>query len=335
MQLTPIRLVIVALVLGGCLGCCRSPDGSVPPSHPPATGVQPYLNMPWDEHGPKPLLLSQTGAFANTQTLTPTRGLLPYRVNVPFWSDGADKVRWIALPSAKGGGVERVGFSSVGEWQFPRGTVFIKHFTSGDHSLSGKRLETRLLVCDKAGGVYGVSYKWRPDQTDAERVDQGHRALVSGGPQTGKPAAYHYYPGPDDCRKCHLPVAGGVLGVTTRQLNCADADSTENQLVKWSRLGLFNRPISAADLPGLPRLPPLDEAGLSVQDRARAFLDANCAYCHRPGGDRGGLRTPRYGKTPLAQQQLPWRFRPALTWALIAPARSHRETPGGRWCWCD
>ena len=48
---------------------------------------------------PFPPLLSQTGAFQNTSTLTPGGRLIPYTVNSPLWSDGAVKRRWLALPT--------------------------------------------------------------------------------------------------------------------------------------------------------------------------------------------------------------------------------------------
>jgi mono/diheme cytochrome c family protein len=76
-------------------------------------------------------------------------------------------------------------------------------------------------------------------------------------------------------RHVPLPAAGGVLGVNTRQLNRGD------QLAAWARLGLFDDP--PADAADLPRLAAAD-SGRSVEDRARSYLDANCAYCHRPGG---------------------------------------------------
>jgi uncharacterized repeat protein (TIGR03806 family) len=218
--------------------------------------------MPPYERGPLPERLSQTGAFADTGALTPSPGLVAYEVNVPFWSDGADKRRWIAVPRG-----ERVRFSPTGEWSFPDGTVFVKHFESG-----GRRVETRVLVRDAAGGVYGASYKWRPDQADAELVREGRR-------DEG-----WYLPGPADCRKCHLAAAGGVLGVNTRQLNRGRPDATENQLLAWSRLGLFDAAVRAEDVPRLPRLTPIDQPGTAAGERARSYLDANCAHCHRPGG---------------------------------------------------
>ena len=49
--------------------------------------------------GGLPTTLSATGLFADTAQLAPKPGLIDYDVNVPFWSDGARKQRWFALPA--------------------------------------------------------------------------------------------------------------------------------------------------------------------------------------------------------------------------------------------
>jgi hypothetical protein len=298
------RLKLVTLLLGASLGYGRVAEPVAPARAEFTPGAKPYLNMPRDEHGDTPALLSQTGAFADTPTLTPSEGLLPYDINVPFWSDDADKLRWVAVPSDGRGGAERVRFSPTGAWHFPPGTVFIKHFESVDETLPGgrKRLETRLLVCNSVGEVYGVSYRWRPDQADAERVDRGHRERIGGGPAAGPQAAYHYFPGPDDCRKCHIPTASGVLGVNTRQLNRGGPRGEANHLLAWSRLGLLDPPVGEEEIPRMPKLPQTDQVGLATEDRARAFLDANCGYCHRPGGAAADFDA-RW-ETPLPKQAL-------------------------------
>ncbi len=112
--------------------------------------TQPYLGMPPQAGGKLPPLLSQTGVFRDTATRTPNPGLIPYDINVAFWSDGADKSRWIAVPG-------QIVFSSAGEWRFPPGTVFVKNFDLAvDAANPGvkRRLETRLLVCDSSGGEW-------------------------------------------------------------------------------------------------------------------------------------------------------------------------------------
>src|SRR5580692_9990078 len=114
-----------------------------------------YLNMPRSAHGKMPALLSQTGAFTDLRTLTPAAGLIPYDLIVPFWSDGAAKVRYLALPQGT-----QIGFTPDGEWSFPPGTVFVKTFelaTDEAHPQTRRRLETRLIVRDDHGGVYGVT----------------------------------------------------------------------------------------------------------------------------------------------------------------------------------
>ena len=47
-----------------------------------------------------PPTLADTGAFADLQTLQPHEGIVPYEINVPFWSDGAIKKRWFSIPDA-------------------------------------------------------------------------------------------------------------------------------------------------------------------------------------------------------------------------------------------
>ena len=98
----------------------------------------------------------------------------------------------------------------------------MKHFELGiDDSRPElkRRLETRLLVRDSTGGVYGVTYKWRPDQKDAEWVTESILEAVQIKSGSGYRSQNWYYPIPSDCRTCHTPNSGGVLGVKTRQLN--------------------------------------------------------------------------------------------------------------------
>lgn len=117
---------------------------------------------------PLPALLSQTGAFADLATLTPSTGLVKYEVNSPLWSDGAHKDRWMAIPDG-----QKIGFATNGEWTFPAGSVWVKHFELSTNELNPelrRRLETRLLVRDTNNYVYGASYRWRPDYSDADIV---------------------------------------------------------------------------------------------------------------------------------------------------------------------
>src|ERR1041385_5028188 len=115
---------------------------------------------------PMPTLLSQTGVFQDLANLTPSPRLIPYTVNSPLWSDAALKQRWLALPTNT-----LIHFASTGEWTFPNGSVFVKHFSLQTNETNPnllRRLETRLLVRDTNGTAYGVTYKWRPDNSDAD-----------------------------------------------------------------------------------------------------------------------------------------------------------------------
>jgi uncharacterized repeat protein (TIGR03806 family) len=243
------------------------------------------LRMPGSAKGSLPRLLSQTGAFADAAHLLPAEGLLPYDIIFPFWSDGAQKSRWMA-PPAEG----KIGFSATGEWTFPKGTVFVKHFelpTDESRPEVRRRLETRLLVCDDEGGVYGASYKWRSDGSDADLLTSNLLEAIVVRTAAGVRTQNWYYPSRQDCLVCHTRNAGLVLGVKTRQMNRDHrfpSGKTDNQLRAWNSLGLFASNLEESALAACPKLVRPDDTSRSLEDRARSYLDANCAHCHRPGG---------------------------------------------------
>jgi uncharacterized repeat protein (TIGR03806 family) len=263
----------------------------------------PYLRMPSRADGEIPALLSQTGVFSDTPKRIASPGLIPYDLNVAFWSDGADKTRWIAVPKGK------IAFSATGEWRFPAGTVFVKNFDFPiDAARTGvkRRLETRVLVRDSEGGVYGVVYKWRPDGSDADLLTGSETEVMPiRGPSGEERRQTWYYPSRQDCLTCHTAKAGGVLGVKTRQLNRAfgyESGIGDNELRTWNHLGLFDPSIRDNEIAGYAALAGPNESSRSLEDRARSYLDANCAQCHRPGGTVANFDA-RYD-TSLADQAL-------------------------------
>jgi uncharacterized repeat protein (TIGR03806 family) len=259
------------------LPASRLSRGTATPAHgSPKHDLITTLNVPPDP-ADLPPLLSQTGTFRSLADLTASRGLVAYDVNSPLWSDGTAKRRWVALP-----GDARIDFAPKGEWRFPAGTVFVKHF-----EMEGRRLETRFLVVGDKGGGYGVTYRWRADGTDADLLTDGLTEDVT----TGRGKVKWTYPSRNDCLACHTANAGFVLGVKTRQLNRdfrhPQTGAADNQLRTWGRLGLFRNPPKDEDIPRLDRLAAVADSGASLEHRVRSYLDANCAHCHRPGGARG------------------------------------------------
>ena len=238
----------------------------------------------FEEAGPVPpetvpVTLSQSGLFSNLATLTPTAGLIEYDVNAAFWSDGASKRRWIALP-----GATRMTFSADGAWQFPTGTVLVKHVELETAPGVNTRVETRVLV-NRTSGWEGYSYRWNDAGTEATLLAGADtRALTITEQGGGTRVQTWPFPSREDCMRCHTAASGVVLGVRTHQLN-RDFEypgRSDNQLRAWDHIGLFTTTLPAHETLGV-LTDPLD-AGEPLNDRARAYLDVNCAMCHLDGG---------------------------------------------------
>lgn len=214
--------------------------------------VGPYLNgvfPPRSDAFAFPGVLSATGAFADLPTLTPVGSFIPFTVNSPLWSDGAIKSRWLAVPNdgPPYAPNEQISFTPIGEWSFPSGTVFMKHFELTVNEATGarKRLETRFLVRNADGTVYGVTYKWRPDHSDADLLPDGLEEDIPITSSTGAVRIQRYsYPSRDDCLFCHNQHANYVLGPKTHQLNgdftYASTGRTDNQLRTLAHIGMLN-----------------------------------------------------------------------------------------------
>lgn len=249
---------------------------------------------------PLPARLSDTGAFSSLATLQPQPGIVAYDINTPFWSDHALKKRWFSVPDVS----QFVSFNSEGNWSFPAGTVWIKHFdlqlTNGVPE-SARRLETRFLV-KNSSGLYGVTYRWNASQTEATLVPEegaNETILIRDG-ATNRTQVWRY-PARNECLVCHTPAGGFAVGFNTYQLNRAPDGGGANQILTLSQMGYFSSPVTS--VAGLLTYVHATNGTASLEHRARSYLGANCVQCHQPGGTGRGWWDARLA-TPLAQAGL-------------------------------
>ena len=245
-----------------------------------------------------PLWLSETGAFKNTENLVPADFLIPYQPRHPFWSDGALKKRWMAVPNnGRMDNLEvQIDNRSEADWHFPMGSVFIKHFEMPLHATNTeitRRLETRFLVHGEDGQYYGFTYKWEPDGKDARllttSVDETLTLIDEAG--NTKNQVWHY-PARNECLSCHTQEVGTVLGANTYQLNelltYPITGRKSNQLTTLSHLGLLEQDYLPEEIPSLTRIERKEDTHLPLDIRARSYLEANCSSCHT---SQTGLRS--------------------------------------------
>lgn len=261
----------------------------IKPAGPPGGGTWQY-----------PPLLSQTGVFTDLPSLTPAAYMIPFDVNMPLWSAGMEKKRWVILPNdgVANTAAERISYSETGSWQFPVGTVFVKHFARPD---TGAPLETRLLV-HGTDGWGGVTYKWRADGSEADLLEGGTEESMTVDGQTFD----YLYPSRAQCNLCHTPAAGPVLGFRTRQLHrdfAYPGGETANQIESLSVAGFIDPALTVEDLQNV--LTSADHSDPSVPDETwvRSYFDSNCSHCHQPGGSSRAYFDARL-TTPLPNQAI-------------------------------
>jgi len=246
--------------------------------------------------------LSQTGCMSATEPTKFAAKAVPYEVNSPLWSDSADKTRAMVIPARQIVHIKNCavaadgctqGPADTGQWVFPIGTVMLKNF-----SFDNKVVETRLFIHHDAQTWVGYSYRWDEAQTEAtiNPAEDPTKVMFN----TGTRTVPWVYPSRTQCMKCHDAKAGSTLGPETRQMNREVAG--KNQIDRLIELGLLGqgptKPYAAAYA-----TPYAGQAGPATtgttEEKARSYMHANCAFCHRPDGEFPQIDM-RYD-TPLAQ----------------------------------
>ncbi|MCL4777171.1 MAG: PQQ-dependent sugar dehydrogenase [Gammaproteobacteria bacterium] len=229
---------------------------------------------------------SATGCGASGNPAEPAPGLIPYAPNAGFWSDGASKARWLALPD----GQDIETSAADHDWDFPNGTVLRKDFRIG-----ARLVETRLFMRHTNGNWAGYSYEWNAAGTEATRVVGGKTVAISG--------QNWIFPSEAQCLGCHTAAAGRSLGLETAQLNgnllYPATGRSANQVVTLNAIQVLSPPITA-EPSALPAMPDPEGMSATLTERARAWLHTNCAFCHRPGGPTPSDMDLRYTTTLTA-----------------------------------
>lgn len=228
--------------------------------------------------GQFPTTLADSRCFVDEGATTPAPDLVPYTLNAPLWTDGSHKDRHLVLPPGT-----RITVEDDGTLQFPEGTLILKTFSYALDPFEPELItpvETRVMIRRSYTWEFH-SYAWNEDGSEATLLDAGQtRAFLT--TLDGAPTIVdHTFPSRDECGYCHGTGDVRALGPRLDQLDrLVDYDGVvAPQLQVLADLELFDGPLSEPE-------PIADYADpdAPLEDRARAYLHANCGHCHRPGG---------------------------------------------------
>ncbi len=281
-------LLLAIAVAGPSAGCGeRAAPAGGPSAVAPAVVVPAPAAAapePWTGEDP-PEKLSAWGLFlGNGASQEPVGGVVPYDVNTPLFSDYAQKYRFVRLPPGK-----KATYRDPEAFDFPVGTVLVKSFAyphdERDPGKGRRLIETRLLV-HRPDGWKGVPYVWNDGQTEATLEIAGVTKEIRRVGSDGKELTHRYsVPNTNQCIGCHENSrVMKPIGPTARGLNRTFdyPDGRENQIAHWTRVGILEGALSPSEA---PRMAVWDDPSTgSLDHRARAWLEANCAHCHNPAG---------------------------------------------------
>lgn len=217
--------------------------------------------------------------------LIPNDRVLPYDLITALFSDYAHKSRFVWMPEGTA-----AQYSKEEALDFPVGAVLIKNFyfptDFRDETKGRKLIETRLLIRRK-NGWDNLAYEWNDQQTDAVLTIVGDTKKVDFINLQGEQIHFNYsIPNKNQCKNCHnLNNVAEPIGPKIRNLNKALTypEGTMNQLEKWTAVGYLQGYKKEENLDN-KLYNAFDATSGTLEQRAKSYLEVNCAHCHRREG---------------------------------------------------
>lgn len=209
--------------------------------------------------------------------LTPSDYAFEYDLITPLFTDYAYKQRLIALPIGTS-----LEYQDDGLPVFPDNTVISKTFyyniDDRDPNLGKIIIETRILI--KLNGEWETgNYKWNEAQTEATLTLDGHVVPTTYIDSNGDTVSLDYeIPSNTDCFTCHN--INNIITPIGPKIRTLNFNGQLQQLIGSNLIINIATEDEATSLPNWE-----DDTNFTLDERARAYLDVNCAHCHQPGGD--------------------------------------------------
>jgi uncharacterized repeat protein (TIGR03806 family) len=232
-----------------------------------------------DQSSAFPRTLSESGLFSSVVDQQPAPGVLSYAINAPPWMDHAVAERFVAVPDELSINAEEA------TWKFPKDSVLVKTLSldlEQGNPATRRRIETQILHFDGIDWM-PYTYRWNDEQSDATLVEaagaESTFEVIDSAAAGGVRKQAWRFSGRAECQRCHNKWSGPPLAFNTPQLNRDyDYGVAASQLDTFAHIRLIEKPITAENRPRLAN--PQDQSA-DLDGRARAYLQTNCAHCHR------------------------------------------------------
>jgi len=255
-----------------------------------------------DQSSTFPRKLSETGLFATVADQTPVPGVIAYSINAQPWADHAVAERFVAVP-------DELSIKAEGAtWSFPNDSVLVKTLSldmEQGNPATRRHIETQILHFD---GIEWMpyTYQWNDEQSDAMLVDASGAErtfdVIDPASVGGTRRQAWRFSGRAECQRCHNKWSGPPLAFNTPQLNRAHHydGAAASQFDTLAHIHLIGKPIAAENRPQLadPR-----NSSADLDGRARAYLQVNCAHCHRQHAG-GAVLSKMHYDVPLAESNM-------------------------------